>query len=126
MNRIHISNIIDIKKDKLFYKDKNGDISYIDLKDCANNYESTYNVTYKYNANVRCVGERKFSPNNNDAYYELYTKNRTRLYLDLKTNAFRKIIYKILNLNFYTKDFQLFYAIQKKLNANGWTTLDLN
>ena len=46
--------------------------------------------------------------------------------MNLKTNAFKRFITKITGWNFHSRDFQQFYALQKKFNAKGWTTLDLS
>ena len=97
--------------------------TYIELALCANNYESTHNIINKNELKVRCVGERFFGEY---AYYELFTEEHTQIYMNLKTNAFKRFITKITGWNFHSRDFQQFYALQKKFNANGWTTLDLS
>ncbi|MBQ8741168.1 MAG: hypothetical protein IJY79_06430 [Clostridia bacterium] len=125
MNKIHISNITDITKDKIYYRDDNGDVAFIDLETCASNYEAINDVTYKQDSKHRCVGERLFGFRDY-AYYELYTDERTHLYLELKTNAFRRFVYRVIGWNFYVKDYQLFYSVQERLNNKGWTTLDLS
>ena len=123
MKRILLSNVIDITKDKLHYRDDNGNVVDIELALCANNYESTHNIINKNELKVRCVGERFFGEY---AYYELFTEEHTQIYMNLKTNAFKRFITKITGWNFHSRDFQQFYALQKKFNANGWTTLDLS
>ena len=124
MKRIPLSNVIDITKDKLHYRDDNGNVVDIELALCANNYESTHNIINKNELKVRCVGERFFGEY---AYYEIYTQDEhTQIYMMLKTNVIKRFISKISGWNFHGKDFQKFYAIQKQLNANGWTTLDLS
>ncbi len=125
MVKIHISDITDITKDKLYYRNASGNIAFIDLETCANNYETINNVTYKEGTKHRCIGERLFGFRDY-AYYELYTEERTHLYLNLKTNAFRRFLYRIIGWNFYVKDYRLFYSVQERLNTKGWTTLDLS
>jgi len=123
MKRIPISNVTDIRGDKIYYRDDNGSSDFIELESCANSYESTHNITTKNDLKVRCVGERLFGKS---AYYEIYTEDEhTQIYMDLKMNEIKRLILKITGWNFYSKDFQRFYAIQKHLNAHGWTTLDL-
>ena len=123
MDKIHISNITDITKDKIFYRDDRGDIAYIELEPCANRCEATCNILNKDEVAARCVGERLFAQY---AYYELYTPEHTQIYMNLKTNWLKRFIYKMIGWNFHTKEFQQFYYIQKRLNANGWTTIDLS
>ena len=123
MKKIHISNITEIKNDRIYYS-YNDDSFCIDLEQCANNYESTHNILNKNELKARCVGERYFGLY---AFYELYTdEEHTQIYMELKTNIFMRIISKITGWNFYSKDFQKFYAIHKQLNRNGWTSLDLS
>ena len=124
MRKIDISNIIEIKENKIYYRNDNGSSDFIELESCANSHESTHNITNKNDLIVRCIGERLFSEY---AYYEIYTEDEhTQIYMRLKTNAFKRFISRILGWNFHSKDFKKFYAIQKRLNANGWTTLDLS
>ena len=124
MKKIPLSNVIDITKDKLHYRDDNGNVVYIELAPCANSYESAHNFINKNELKVRCVGERLFGKY---AYYELYTEDEhTQIYMNLKTNVVKRFISKTIGWNFYSKDFQQFYALQKKFNTKGWTTLDLS
>ena len=121
---IYISNITEIKENMICYRNDNGNVDFIELESCANNYESTHNIMNINELKVRCVGERLFGEY---AYYEIYTQDEhTQIYMMLKTNVIKRFISKISGWNFHSKDFQKFYAIQKQLNANGWTTLDLS
>ncbi len=123
MKKIDISNVIDIKDNKLFYRNIDR-ILFIDLEVCAHNYESACTNINKSAVKVRCVGERFFC---DYAYYELYTTDEhTQIFMNLKNNALKRFIFKTIGWNFYGKAFQRFYTIQKQLNANGYTTLDLS
>lgn len=122
MDKIHISNIVEITKDKIYYRDDRGDVVFIELDPCANNYEAAHKNGDQSDRKVRCVGVRFFGEY---AYYELYTIGHTQIYMNLRTNIVKKVISKIFGLNFHAKDFQKFYSIQKQLNKKGWTTLDL-
>ncbi len=124
MRMIHISNIIEIKENMICYRNDNGNADFIELESCAKNYESTHNIMNKNELKLHCVGERLFGEY---AYYEIYTQDEhTQIYMMLKTNVIKRFISKISGWNFHSKDFQKFYAIQKQLNANGWTTSDLS
>ena len=124
MRKIDILDIIEIKENKIHYLNDNGNPAFIELESCANSYESTHNITNTNELKVRCIGERLFGKY---AYYEIYTEDEhTQIYMNLKTNVVKRFISKTIGWNFHGKDFQRFYAIQKQLNANGWTTLDLS
>ena len=122
MRKIRIDKITEITKDKLYYKDNDGNVAFIELNECANNYESTHDVKQQDKV-IRCVGERLFGEY---AYYEFYTTDHTQFYMELQTNRIKRFISRTIGWNFHRKDFQLFYSVQKQLNANGWTTLDLS
>ncbi|MBP3300400.1 MAG: hypothetical protein J6M34_02700 [Clostridia bacterium] len=123
MDRIPITRIVEITKDKIYYRDDRGDIGFIELEPCANLYETVHGIANQPDRKVRCIGVRFFGEY---AYYELYTVGHIQIYMNLKTNIFQKAISKIFGLNFHTKHFQQFYSIQKQLNEKGWTTLDLS
>ncbi len=123
MKKIHILNITDIKSNKIYYQNNDKTLS-IDLEFCADNYEATHKKLNNEKCKVPCVGERFFGKY---AYYEFYTADEhTQIYMEIKTNAFMRFISKTIGWNFHSKDFQKFYAIQKQLNACGFTTLDLS
>ncbi len=46
--------------------------------------------------------------------------------MKLRTNKIKRFVSKIMGWNFHAKEFQQFYSVQKELNANGWTTMDLS
>ena len=126
MENIDIKNITDITHDKIFYREERGDIVFIELAPCANSYDAVHKITSRAPGSLRCVGERFWQGSGERAYYELYTIGHTRLYLDLKQNKLKRIISKIFDFDFLSKKHQLFYSVQKRLNENGWTTLDLS
>ena len=77
-----------------------------------------------YNGN-RSVGERLFA--RPIAYYDLYSQEGIRLYLELPPlNGIQRFLSRTLGWHFDSKDFELFYSVQKGLNENGWTTRDLS
>ena len=51
MYKIHISNIVEITKDKIYYRDDRGDIVFIELEPCANSFEAKYKITNKSECN---------------------------------------------------------------------------
>lgn len=123
MEKIDIRNITDITVNKITFRNDHGDVSFIELEACANSYDKAHNIKNRDIAGYRCVGERFFGEY---AYYEFYTAEHTQFYLELKTGIIKKLMAKVLGWNFHAKDFAMFYSIQKKLNAHGWTTMDLS
>jgi len=121
MNIVHISDIVEITKDKIIFRDDRGDIDFIELEPCANSYDAVHKTTPS-DRKMRCVGIRFFG---DYAYYELYTIGHTHIFMNLRKNLVKKAISKMFGINFHAKDFEKFYSIQKQLNENGWTTLDL-
>ena len=122
MYKIHISQIVKIAEDRLYYRDDRGDIAWIDLSVCANNYAAKHHTSDQPAPKLRCVGERVFG---DYAYYELYTIGRTQIYMHLKTNIIKRMISKVFSVDFRAREFRKFYTLHKQFNANGWTTLDL-
>ncbi len=122
MEKIHISNIVEITKDRIYYRDDREDVVFIELEPCANSYEVAHKITNQSERKLRCIGVRCFGEY---AYYELYTIGHIQIYMSLRSNIIKKLISKIFGFNFHAKGFQQFYSIQKQLNKNGWTTLDL-
>ena len=123
MIKIHISNITDITKDGLFYRNDIGDICFIDLSVCADNWEREHIAINKSETNMRSVGARLFGEY---AFYELYTDDHTQLYMELNTSVIKRFLTRITGWNFHAAQFSEFYSVQKRLNAKGWTTFDLS
>ena len=119
MIEIDIRKITEINENKLLYHDDNGNVSFVDLELCAEFHEKETgrNPNFSY----RSVGEREYP------YYDLYSPEGIRLYLKTKKlNPLQRLISSTLGWSFNSKEFDLWYSIQKSLNENGWTTLDLS
>lgn len=122
MNKISIHDILDITDNRLIYHSETGGSAFIELAPCAQRHEKECGITAKPRE-LRSIGERSFGK---QAYYELYDAEHTHLFLELQTGKIKKLLSKILGWNFHAKEFALFYSVQKRLNAHGWTTLDLS
>lgn len=118
---IDIRRIVEITDNAIVYKDDRGDTAMIELSPCANNWEKQHQKTAEKGM-PRCVGDRCFGEY---AYYELYDIGHTQFYLDLRTSKIKKWIGRLIEWNFHQREFELFYSVQKQLNAHGWTTADL-
>ena len=122
MNKISIHDILDITDSRLIYRNETGGSAFIELALCAEMHEKECGITAKP-GELRSVRERSFSE---FAYYELYDAEHTRLFLELRTGKIKKLLSKAFGWNFHAKQFALFYSVQRRLNAHGWTTLDLS
>ena len=126
MKEIDIRNIIEITDARILYRDEQGNAASFELELCADNFDRENHLARLSDA-VRCVGDRCWTRFNRErvVYYELYTAGEhTRLYLELKTNFGKRLIEKVFDWNFYTKEYSLFHSVQKRLAAHGWTTYD--
>ncbi len=122
MDKIHISDITEISRDRIYYREETGNVVSIELGPCADSYEASHKISNRSSA-VRCIGERFFGEY---AYYEIYTAEHIQFHMSLKTNPLKKFISRVCGWNFHAQDFQKFYSLQKQLNELGWTTLDLS
>lgn len=119
MIEIDIRKIIEIKGSQLSYYDENHKPAFVDLNACAEYHEKT--VGRNPDFPCRSVGEREFP------YYDFYSPDGIRLYLTVpKLNAFQRFLSRRLGWDFHSNEFKLWYSVQKSLNQNGWTTLDLS
>ncbi len=122
MQKIHMSQITAITRERITFRDEQGHIASIELEPCANRYAAAHPETDLPGRSVRCVGVRCFGEY---AYYELCTEKPVQLYMELKIGRFRALVAHLTGWNFQTKAFERFYSVQKRLNNVGWTTLDL-
>ena len=118
--KIPFDDVIEITSEAIFYKKGYLDTKKIDLNECARNYCLAQRISSdENNGRLKCVGGRCFP------FFEFFTaEHHTRIYLPLKETFFTRFLQKI-RLNPYSKEHSKFLALQKKLNAAGFTTLDL-
>ena len=118
--KIPFDDVMEITSEAIFYKKGYLDTKKIDLNECARNYCLAQRISPdENNGRLKCVGGRCFP------FFELFTaEHHTRIYIPLKETFFTRFLQKI-RLNPYAKEHSKFLALQKKLNAAGFTTLDL-
>ena len=118
--KIPFENIIEITSVELIFKNDDGKTEKINLDECAKNYYLAQGISpEQLEYNPKCIGVRYFP------FFEFFTHiHHTRFYIPLKKTAFTRFLKKI-GRNPYTKEYSEFYAFQKKLNALGFTSLDL-
>ena len=118
--KIPFDNIIEITSEEIVYKTEDGEIQKLNLNECAKNYDLAQGITPEQRAgHLKCIGGRYFP------FFEFFTPiHHTRFYIPLKNTAFIRFLKK-LGWNPYTKEHSEFYAMQRKLNSLGFTSLDL-
>ena len=118
--KIPIENIIKITSEELIFKNDDGKTEKINLVECAKNYDLAQGISPEQRAgSLKCIGGRCFP------FFEFFTTiHHTRFYISLKNTAFTRFLKKI-GWDPYTKEHSEFYAMQRKLNALGFTSLDL-
>ena len=118
--KIPFENIIEITAEELVFKNSDGETEKINLDECAKNYDLAQGISPEQReGKLKCIGGRCFP------FFEFFTPtHHTRFYIPLKKTAFTRFLKKI-GRNPYAKEYSEFYAFQKKLNALGFTSLDL-
>ena len=118
--KIPFDDVGEITSEAIFYKKGYLDTKKIDLNECARNYCLAQGKSpNENNGRLKCVGGRCFP------FFEFFTaEHHTRIYIPLKKTIFTRLL-QLVRLNPYIKERSKFYAFQKKLNAAGFTTLDL-
>ena len=118
--KIPFDDVEKITSEAIFYKKGYLDTKKIDLNECARNYCLAQGISPdENNGRLKCVGGRCFP------FFEFFTaEHHTRIYIPLKKTIFTRLL-QLVRLNPYLKERSKFYAFQKKLNAAGFTTLDL-
>ena len=115
-----ISDIVDIKENRIYYREKYGNDAYIDLDSCAAFCQLMYP---KQTSGLRCVGERNIC---GIPFYEFYDREPIRFTLCVKNNLLQRIISRMAGWNFHANKYKAFCDIQKELNNMGFTTFDLS
>ena len=118
--KVTFDDVKEITSEAIFYKNGYLDTKKIDLNECARNYCLAQGKSpNENNGRLKCVGGRCFP------FFEFFTaEHHTRIYIPLKKTIFTRLL-QLVRLNPYLKERSKFYAFQKKLNAAGFTTLDL-
>ena len=118
--KISVGNIIEITSEELVFKNSDGETQKINLDECAKNYDLAQGISPEQReGRLKCIGGSWFP------FFEFFTStHHTRFFIPLKKTAFTQFLKKI-GWNPYSKEHSKFYAFQKKLNALGFTSLDL-
>ena len=118
--KIPFENIIEISSEELIFKNDYGNTEKINLNECAQNYDLAQGISPEQReGRLKCIGGRCFP------FFEFFTStHHTRFYIPLKKTVFTQFLKKI-GCDPYAKGYSEFYAFQKKLNALGFTSLDL-
>lgn len=115
-----MSDILEIRENRIVYRNKQGTVAFVDLIRCAENYRRIHPGS---KSGLCCVGERLFSRN---AYYEFCDSEPVRFTLCVETSQFKQVISRLFGWNFHTNKYKVFHGLQQRLNEMGYTTLDLS
>lgn len=118
--RIPFENIIEITSQELIFKNDYGKNEKINLDECAKNFDLVQGIPpEQQEGRLKCIGGRYFP------FFEFFTPtHHIRFYIPLKETTFTRFLKKI-GWDPHSKERSEFYAFQKKLNALGFTSLDL-
>lgn len=126
-----IESVIEVKDGFLYFSDKSGNKSGIDLKECCKNYAEEFNADKGEYFDLDGVPVKDINPENSDCVgtrdicaknpcFTLYTlPQKTRFEMIPKK---KKVIAKIFKVPRNTDEFRMFHLL---LQNDGWTTLDL-
>ena len=118
--KVPFDDVREITSEAIFYNKGYLETKKIDLNECYRNFCLAQGISPdENNGRLKCVGGRCFP------FFEFFTPtHHTRFYIPLKKTAFTRFLKKI-GWDPYTKQFSEYYAFQRKLNALGFTSLDL-
>ena len=118
--KIPLEDVREVTSEAIFYNKGYLETKKIDLNECYRNFWLAQGISPdENNGRLKCVGGRCFP------FFEFFTPtHHTRFYIPLKKTAFTRFLKKI-GWDPYTKQFSEYYAFQRKLNALGFTSLDL-
>ncbi len=123
--KIPFENIVEVNTQALIYKSNDGAIEKIVFDNCVKNFNLALGreITNLSGQVIKAVGGRSFAKPM--AFYEFFTDtHHTRFCMNLKQTPIKKFLCKI-GWNAYSKEFSVFYALQQKLNAVGYSAIDL-
>ena len=118
--KIPFENILEITAEELTFKNGYGETEKIDLNECAKNFDLEQGRSPEQReGRLKCIGGRCFP------FFEFFTStHHTRFFIPLKKTVFTRLLKKI-GWNPYAKEYSKFHTLQKRLNALGFTSLDL-
>lgn len=123
--KIPYESIIDVTEKELIYKAGEGEIQSILLEECVKNFYSAFGVpTEEYATRQRkCIGGRYSEKP--VAFYEIFTPHHhTRFCMTYKITPLKRFLSKI-GWDAYSKEYSEFRALERRLNAIGYSTMDL-
>ncbi len=123
--KIPFENILNVTEKELIFRDNKGETQTILLDDCVRNFREAFGLsdTDTTDRKVKGIGGRYSARSN--GFYELFTDNHhIRFCRKTKTTRFKNFLMRI-GWNAYSKDYSEFRSLERKLNAVGYSTMDL-
>ena len=123
--KIPFENIIDVTEKEILFKNNEGKMQTISLEECAKNLYSAFGVTEEEYSNREFKGIGGRYSANPISFYEVFTPHHhTRFCMTYKVTRFKNFLNKI-GWNVYSEDYSEFRSLERKLNAIGYSTMDL-
>ena len=114
---IDVKNVIKVGKERIKYRNKQGNEVYIELASCANTWAYRHpNIVFE-NSMLRCVGDLK--NDGKQAYVEFYNIGH------VKIGVWQTFIQKIFSKPLTNKQIQNLESLKKQLEENGYTVYNI-
>lgn len=123
--KIPFKNITGINKTEISFKDNDGKYQKIRFDECAKNFSSAFGMSTDAFPDRKFKGVGGRCSTRPIGFYEFFTDDHhIRFCRITKVTRLKDFLIKI-GWNAYSKDFSEFYSIERKLNAAGYSTIDL-
>lgn len=109
---VNLKNVIKIGKERIKYKNGQGNDAYVELASCVNTWAYRHSDMAR-DGELRCVGD--LISNADGMYIEFYNIGH------VKIGVSRSLIQKLFNKPLSPKQTKCFNEFQKTLEANGYT-----
>ena len=114
---IDVKNVIKVGKERIKYKNKQGNEVYIELASCANTWAYRHPDVILGDGSLRCVGD--CSCNGKQSYIEFYNIGH------VKIGVGQTLIQKIFSKPLTDMQMNRLESFKRTLEANGYTVYNL-
>lgn len=114
---IDVKNVIKVGKERIKYKNKQGNEVYIELASCANTWAYRHSDIVLEDTTLRCAGD--FVNDGKQAYIEFYNIGHVKL------GVGQTLIQKILSKPLKSVQLERLEAFKKALESNGYTVYNI-
>ncbi len=114
---IDVKNVIKVGKERIKYKNKQGNEAYIELASCANTWAYRHADVNLEDGSLRCVGD--CVNNGKEAYIEFYNIGHVKL------GVGQTLIQKIFSKPLTDAQIERLESFKKTLESNGYTVYNI-